>query len=394
MTKRKICVVTTSRADYGLLFQLLKEIEAENELELQLVVSGMHLSPEFGSTCKVIEQDGFQIARKIEMLLSADTASAMSKSIGLGLISFTDALMSLQPDILVLLGDRFELFAPAVAAVMQRIPIAHLHGGESSQGVVDECVRHSLTKMASLHFVSADAHRQRVVQMGENPEFVFNFGAPGLDAIHTTEPMSKDALQDTLGIDINKPTAMITYHPVTLEKRSGGEQIDHLLAALEEHQVNAVFTKANADAMGRTINDKLKAFCLGKPQRYMLVDNLGHEKYLSCLKHLDLMIGNSSSGLIEAPSFGMPVVNIGDRQRGRLRAENVIDCKNEKQDISDAIRKALSSPFRSRAKSCQNPYDKFGDGKSSVRIKNALKTVALSTELLQKTFYDIDFPLD
>jgi UDP-hydrolysing UDP-N-acetyl-D-glucosamine 2-epimerase len=391
VNQRKICVVTTSRADYGLLFYLLREIQADPDLQLLIIATGMHLSPEFGLTASDIERDGFRLDKKVEMLLSADSETAIVKSIGLGMVGFADALGSLKPDILVLLGDRFELLAPAAAALHLRIPIAHIHGGETSQGAVDESTRHAITKMACLHFAATELYRKRVVQMGEDPGRVYNFGAPGLDYVHRQKLLSRNQLAAQLGLDLNATTAIVTYHSVTLESRSSLEQIEGLLAALRRSGIAAVFTKANADANGRIINQTVARFCDSNQTKYRLFDNLGQKIYLSCLKHLDLMIGNSSSGLTEAPSFRLPVVNIGDRQKGRIKAANIIDTGYGAREILKDIRKACSSVFKKNLANLKNPYDPFGDGKTSFRIKETLKKTVINRDFLQKKFFDMDF---
>ena len=389
--KRKICVVTTSRADYGLLIWLMKEIREDISMELLIVATGMHLSPEFGNTFRAIEDDGFRINAKVEMLLSSDTDIGVVKSIGIGLLSFCEVLKDLDPDIIVVLGDRFELFSVAVAALILRIPIAHIHGGETSQGSVDEAVRHSITKMSAIHFPAAEAYRKRIIQMGEDPKRVFNFGAPGLDGMHRMKLLSRKELEKRLRFNLDGNIAMVTYHPVTLEEGTAERQIDDLLRAIRRSGLKAVFTKANADEQGRLINRKIQEFCDREPGTYRFYDNLGTLVYLSCLKHCTLMVGNSSSGLIEAPSFRLPVVNIGDRQRGRIRAANVIDVGYSEEEISKGIKKACSNPFRRGLLSLKNPYDTYGDGKTSYRIKESLKNIRITGELLKKGFFDIAF---
>lgn len=389
MSARRICVVTTSRADYGLLRWLVRAIQDDDDLQLQLIATGMHLSPEFGLTYREIEEDGFSVDRKIEMLLSADTESAVTKSIGLGLTGFSAALVELKPDILVVLGDRFELLSAAIAALIARIPIAHIHGGETSQGAVDEGIRHAITKMSSLHFAATEEYRRRIIQMGENPDFVFALGAPGLDALEHVALMSRPELESHLDFRLVAPTALVTYHPVTLENHRAGEQIESLLAALMQEGVRAVITKANADTEGRLINQRLEEFCAGRATEYRLYENLGQRVYLSCLAHVDMMVGNSSSGLIEAPSFGLPVINIGDRQRGRIKAENVIDVGYSVSDIAAGIRQARSSSWREALAGLRNPYAGVGHGMVSLRIKEQLKLIDLDESLLKKRFHDV-----
>ena len=390
---RRICVVTTSRADYGLLCGLMRAIYEDDDLELQVVVTGMHLTPEFGLTYRDIQEDGFTIDRKVELPLPAESDAAVSKVIGIGLVAFADVLDQLRPDIVVVLGDRYELLSPVIAAFVARIPIAHIHGGETSQGALDEGVRHAITKMAALHFPATKAYARRIVQMGEAPETVFAYGAPGLDALHSMHLLTKEELASLLGRGLESPTAIVTYHPVTLERDTAGEQIENLLAALLLEGVGAVFTKSNADAQGTLINERIAAFCRERPSRYGLYDNLGRTAYLSCLQHLDLVIGNSSSGLIEAPSFHLPTVNIGDRQLGRVKAESVLDVGSSTGEIAAGIRQALSRGWRASLKGVENPYAGPLDGSVSVRIKDQLKDAELGERLLKKRFHDAPGPL-
>jgi len=389
--KRKICVVTTSRADYGLLYWLMDAIRNDTALVLQVVATGMHLSTEFGFTVQAIEADGFIIDKKIEMLLSSDREEAAIKSTGIGLISFADALSDLRPDVLVLLGDRYELLSAAIAALIHKIPIAHIHGGEATRGAVDESIRHAITKMASLHFPATETYRRRIIQMGENPKHVFNYGAPGLDNLYKNQLMNRNDLQNHLGFDLSGTVAIVTYHPVTLESNTTGRQIDIILKAITQKKIKAIFTQANADIYGSIINKKIEAFCSLNPHTARFHHNLGQIPYLSCIKNLDLMIGNSSSGLIEAPSFRLPVVNIGNRQSGRIKAENVIDTGYSLSEIMRGIEKACSGSFKKGIKKMKNPYARFKDGKVSYRIKEKIKEIGLNQGLLMKKFHDIDF---
>ena len=367
----------------------MEEIRSDPSLELQVVATGMHMSTEFGLTYRAIEKDGFQISRKVDMLLASDSEQSIIKSVGTGLISFSDVFESMKPEIVVVLGDRFELLSVVIAAYLHRIPIAHIHGGETTEGAVDEAVRHSITKMASIHFAATEEYRKRIIQMGESPNRVFNFGAPGLDAIYKEELLGKSELQERLGFDMTGPVAIVTYHPVTLENSTAEIQIDNLLEAVKQSGIKGIFTKANADAQGRVINRKAQDFCETAPAQYKFFDSLGQLAYLSCLKHLDMMIGNSSSGLVEAPSFGLPVVNVGDRQRGRARAENVIDVDYSVGDIVEGIRQASSTDFKRGMKKVRNPYDRYGDGKTGYRIKETLKNTQLK-DILMKKFHDIN----
>ena len=382
--KRKIAVVTGTRADYGLLYWVLQKIQGDPELILQLVVTGMHLSPEFGLTVKEIEADGFPIAERVERLLSSDTEVGVATSIGLGAMGFAKAFNRLQPDILVLLGDRFEILAAATAAMVARIPIAHIHGGESTEGLIDEPIRHAVTKMSHIHFPAADLYAKRIRQMGEDPEKIFTFGAPGLDHIYLTHLPDRQDLQSGLGIDLTKGVAVITYHPVTLEFSTAREHMGNLLGAIRNRDLTLVFTYANADTGVRVINQMIEAFVKDEPHAYAF-PSLGHRVYLGLLRIADVIIGNSSSGIIEAPSFELPVVNIGDRQRGRVKAANVIDCGVEQQEISGALDQALRRGFRDSLKGLINPY---GTGQASSQIVSTLKQIRLGEELLKKRFRD------
>jgi UDP-N-acetylglucosamine 2-epimerase (non-hydrolysing)/GDP/UDP-N,N'-diacetylbacillosamine 2-epimerase (hydrolysing) len=389
--KRKICVVTGTRAEYGLMYWLMKEIESDPDLELQLVVTGMHLSPEFGLTYTGIEEDGFKIDKKVEMLMSSDTEVGLTKAVGVGCISFADAFNSLQPDIVVVLGDRFELLSVGIAAVIAKIPLAHLHGGEATEGLIDEPIRHTLTKLSTFHFPAAKEYANRVIQMGENPNRVFNYGMAGLDNIYKLDLLSGSELETELEFNLGKKTAVVTYHPVTLENNTAEQQINNLLAAIEQFDdLNVIFTKANADTYGRIINRRIEEFTAKKPDQYKLFDNLGQLRYLSVLNQADIMIGNSSSGLTEAPSFKIPVVNIGERQRGRIKAQNVMDCGYHQEEIEQAIKKGLSEEFSNKAQETINPYDKYEDGKTSWRIKETLKQVEIDEEIIKKEFYDLE----
>ena len=383
--RRKICVVTGTRAEYGLLYWLMKEIQQDDELELQLVVTGMHLSPEFGLTYKQIEADGFVIDEKVEMLLSADSPSAIAKSIGLGTIGFADTFSRLTPDILVLLGDRFESFAAAQTGMIHRIPIAHIHGGELTEGLIDDPIRHSITKMAQLHFTAAEPYRQRVIQMGEQPDKVFNVGAPGIDGIKKITLLSKEDLSNSFGLNLDR-FFLITLHPVTLEMQTGIKYVENLLSALDKfkyHQL--IFTKTNADTEGRVINERIEKYVKENSKRARLYDSLGQIRYLSSLEHCEVVIGNSSSGLIEAPVFGKPTVNISNRQRGRLKALSVIDCKGDANGIEQAINKALSTEFQVAIRHMALPY---GGGNTTEKIIGVLKNIEIDNILI-KEFYDI-----
>jgi UDP-hydrolysing UDP-N-acetyl-D-glucosamine 2-epimerase len=387
MNKRKICVVTGTRAEYGLLYWLMKEIQSDPDLELQIIATGMHLSPEFGLTYKQIEEDGFVINEKVEMLLSSDTPVGIAKSLGLGTIGFADSLNRLKPDILVLLGDRFEILAAAQAAMIARIPIAHIHGGELTEGLIDDPIRHSITKMSHIHFTAAEEYRKRVIQMGEQPERVFNFGAPGIDNIFKLNLPSKEQLKKDLQIDFDQKVFLITYHPTTLEEGTTKQQIEELLSALDSFpEVQLLFTKSNADTEGRVINQLFEEYVKKNKHRAKIYTTLGQARYLASLKYCSLVIGNSSSGLIEAPLFKVPTINIGDRQRGRLKAKSVIDCSPSKDDIIRAIKLSQSRDFQNSLKEVTSLY---GIGDTAVKIKEKLKEIDL-TNILKKTFFHVD----
>lgn len=384
--KRKVCVVTGSRAEYGLLYWLMKEIQSDSALELQVIVTGMHLSPEFGLTWKQIEQDGFIIDRKVEMLLSSDTPVGISKSIGLGVIGFGDALDYLQPDLLVVLGDRFEIFAAVQAAMTHRIPIAHIHGGEITEGAVDDAIRHAITKMSHLHFTATESYRQRVIQLGESPQCVFNSGAPGLDNIFRLKLLDKPQLEEAIDFKLGKRNLLVTFHPVTLEKATAATQFEHLLKALDYFDdSHIIFTQPNADADGRVIIEMIEQYRQRFPERVTSFVSLGSLRYLSLLKYMDAVVGNSSSGLIEAPAFKVGTINIGDRQRGRLCANSVIHCEPEVDDILNAFNRLFSEEFQKSLDTVENPY---GNSGASIKIKQQLKSQVLDG-LLKKTFYDV-----
>ncbi|HOS45029.1 MAG TPA: UDP-N-acetylglucosamine 2-epimerase [Paludibacter sp.] len=388
MSKRKLCIVTGSRAEYGLLFWLMKEIQNDPELRLQIIATGMHLSPEFGLTYRQIEEDGFAIDERVEMLLSSDTPVGITKSVGLGVIGFADALDRLKPDILVVLGDRFEILVAAQAAMIARIPIAHIHGGETTEGAIDEAIRHAITKMSHFHFTAAAFYRSRVIQLGEAPERVLNYGAPGLDNIKKLKLLNKSAFEKAIDFQLGKPTFLITYHPVTLSDKSPETAFQELLKALEQlPEAKIIFTKANADTAGRIINDIIDKFGDKHPNRVKAFTSMGQLLYLSAIKNADVIIGNSSSGIVEAPAFYKPTVNIGPRQQGRLKADSVIDCDEKEQAIVTAIKKALSPEFKDVLKKTINPY---GSGNASAKIKNYLKKVSLQN-ILMKKFYDVNY---
>lgn len=385
MTKRKICVVTGTRAEYGLLYWLMKEIEADKELEHQLIVTGMHLSPEFGLTYKEIEKD-FKIDKKIEMLLSSDTSVGISKSMGLAQISFAEAYEELRPDILIVLGDRYEIFSAVSAAMISRIPIAHLHGGETTEGAFDESIRHSITKMSHLHFTAADEYRNRVIQLGEHPSRVFNVGGMGIENIKRLTLLSKKEFEKSIDFKLNRKNILVTFHPVTLESSTAKNQFQELLDAIDElEDTNIIFTKANSDTDGRVINQMIDKYVADNSHKSLGFTSLGQLRYLSALQYVDAMVGNSSSGLAEAPSFKIGIINIGDRQKGRIKADSVIDCEPLKISITQAFEKLYSKKFKEMLESTKNPY---GDGCASMKIIEEIKKINLD-EILKKSFYDI-----
>ena len=338
---KKVCVVTGTRAEYGLLRWVIDGVQKSHLLSLQLCVTGMHLSPEFGLTYKEIESDGYTIDSKVEMLLSSDTAGGVTKSMGLGLIGFADEFERLKPNLVVLLGDRFEIMVAAIAATIARIPIAHLHGGEATEGLIDEPIRHSVTKMSHLHFVAAEEYRNRVIQLGEHPSTVFNVGGLGVDNILKLDLLSREELEKSLNFKLGAKNVLVTFHPVTLENKTSGMQMDELLSALDKLlDCKIIFTMPNADTDGREIFQLIQSFCR-RNENAVAFTSLGQIRYLSCLNHVDMVVGNSSSGLLEVPSFKIPTINIGDRQRGRMKADSVIDCEPKENEISEAISKGI-----------------------------------------------------
>jgi UDP-hydrolysing UDP-N-acetyl-D-glucosamine 2-epimerase len=381
--KRKICVVSGSRAEYGLLYWVMKGILEDPELQLQIVATGMHLSPEFGSTYRVIEDDGFIIDASVEMLLSSDTPRGVGKSIGLGVIGFVDALVSLKPDIMVVLGDRFEIFAAATAALVTKVPLAHIAGGDITEGAYDESFRHSITKMAHLHFASNESSAARVIQLGESPDRVYAVGSPGLDYIKRVNLYTRSEIQERLGFQFKAKNLLITFHPVTLDDRPSPVQFQSLLDALGMigEDVGLIFTKPNADSEGRTLHKMIDDFVLSHPNARAYV-SLGQVHYLSAVAQVDAVVGNSSSGLYEVPSFKKPTVNIGDRQTGRMRASSVIDCEPDKVAIVDAINRTFTMD-------CSGTVNPYGDGESSSRIIAVLKAIPDPASLIKKRFFDL-----
>lgn len=384
---RKIAVFTGARAEYGLLQGIIQGLHDSEKIDLQLMVGGMHLSSEFGKTVEQIEQDGFPISDRLEFLLSSDTAVGICKSMGLALISVGEAFERNRPDLIVLLGDRVEALAVAQAAMISCIPIAHIHGGEVTAGVVDEAVRHSITKMSHLHFVATEVYRHRVIQLGEQPSQVFNCGAPGVDNMLRMNLLDKRTLIELTGFDLGEKFFLVTFHPVTLESGGGVDSLLNLLAALDEYpDFQLVITYPNADVHGRRLIEILDDYRRKNANRVYLAQSLGQLRYLSLMKLCEAVIGNSSSGLIEAPSFNVPTVNIGIRQEGRIAGDSVIQCEETLPSIKGALERALSSNFKEACGSSTNPY---GNGGTVERILDVIVNIPLQG-ILKKTFYDLD----
>jgi UDP-hydrolysing UDP-N-acetyl-D-glucosamine 2-epimerase len=390
INRKNIAVFTGSRAEYGLLYWILKGLQ-ESEVNLQLLVGGMHLSPEFGYTADEIEKDGFDITAKIECLLSSQTAVGTSKSVGLAIISAAEVLERIKPDIIVLLGDRFETFAIAQAAAFAQIPIAHIHGGELTQGAIDDTLRHCITKMAQLHFTSTQAYRQRVIQLGESPKSVFNVGAPGLDNLEYLPLLNREKLSAALNFELGEKFFLVTYHPVTLSIDGDQQALEHLLLALDNFsEYKVIITYPNADTFGRNLIEKLQVYQQDNPKRVLLASSLGQLNYLSAMKLTQAVIGNSSSGIIEAPSCSVPTVNIGERQKGRLASDSVLHCDGSYQAIVATIKQATSSSHLQHCLAQKNPY---GSGGASKKIVDHIIDKFLNASKDQnkaKLFYDIN----
>lgn len=384
---KKISILTATRAEYGLLKPIINKLKKVPDFDVRVVVTGAHLSPEFGLTYKEIEQDGIQIDEKIEILLSSDTPSSISKSMGLAMISFADYFARLNPDMLIVLGDRYETLAVCCTAMNQKIPIAHLYGGETTEGAVDESIRHAITKLSYLHFTSTEEYRRRVIQLGEQPNRVFCVGAIGIENILNEKFMNKAELEQSINFKLDRPYAVITFHPVTLENNNSAEQFKALLDICKNHKgMKFIFSKANADADGRVINKLIDSFVIVNNNAAAFT-SLGMVRYLSAVKYSSMVVGNSSSGLIEAPSFGVPTINIGDRQKGRLQADSVINCEPVKDKIEKAFILALTKEFKDIAYKTINPY---GDGNTSGKIVDAIKDFLLNDKIdLKKKFNDM-----
>ena len=387
MSKRKVCIVTGSRAEYGLLYWLIKEVEADKDLKLQLIATGMHLSSEFGLTHKEIEKD-FKIDKKIDIHLSSDTSVGISKSMSIAQASFAKAYNNLKPDIVVVLGDRYEIFSAVSSAMISRIPIAHLHGGEATEGSIDEAIRHCITKMSHLHFTATEEYSKRVIQLGEDSKRVFNVGGAGIENIKRLKLLTKMKFEKSINFKLKKKNVLVTFHPVTLEVKTSKKHFQELLNSIEElEDTNIIFTKANSDADGKIINQMIDKYISKNSDKSIGVASLGQLKYLSALQYVDFVIGNSSSGLLEVPSFKIGTINIGDRQKGRIKADSVVDCSPNKKSIKKAIKIVYSKKFQKFLKDVKNPY---GDGCASKKIIKVLKSVKLEN-ILKKTFFDIKF---
>lgn len=384
---RKIAIVTGTRADFGLLRPLIQKIKEDAAFELQLLVTGMHLSAEFGNTIQEIQNQGFPIAKKIECLLSSDSAVGVSKSIALAISGFADAFSELQPDLIIVLGDRTEILAATIAGAMANIPIAHIHGGETTEGAYDESIRHSITKFSQLHFTATEIYRKRVIQLGEQPQNVFNVGAIGLDSIKNLKLLNREEFEKSIGFKLAKQNILVTYHPVTLEKESPKETFKAILSVLDElKDANLIFTHANSDKNGRIINEMIEQYVQSNKDKAIEIPSLGQLRYLSALQWVDCVVGNSSSGIVEVPMFKIPTINIGDRQKGRVAPQSVIQCGNDVQSIKKALEKAFSSSFREEIK---NQEAIFGEGNTAEKIMEVIKNQSIIQ--LKKSFYDIDF---
>lgn len=356
--KRKICVATGTRADYGILSLLMQAIKSHPDLQLQIIATNMHLSPEYGCTYQEIEKDGFIIDKKVEMLVSGNTATATAKSLGLGIIGFTDALNELKPDILVILGDRYEMLGMASAALLLRIPIAHISGGDVTEGAFDDAIRHSITKMSSLHFTSTETYRKRVIQLGEEPQYVFNVGSLSIDNMKRIQLMNKSEFEAAIDFKLAPHNALVTFHPETVNPSSSEKHFGNLLKCLETFPGNIIFTKPNSDTGSQAISQMIDRYTASHTNTSKAFVSLGYLRYLSALQFMDVVIGNSSSGLLEVPSFHIPTINIGNRQKGRLHGESVIDCDTSVQGIQNALQGALSPGFQKKAADARNPYEK------------------------------------
>lgn len=382
---KNITIVTGTRAEYGLLKPLIKKLETSSDFILRLVVTGMHLSPEFGLTYKEIEEDGVRIFCKIDTLLSSDSSEAISKSIGLGLISFSDFFKNQETDLLIILGDRTELLSVSIAAMIKGVPIAHISGGETTEGAYDEAIRHSLTKMSYIHFTATAGYTKRVIQLGEAPERVFNVGAIGIDSIKSLKLLNRDEFQSSIEFSLNKRNLLVTFHPVTLEKESAEQQFKAILDSIDKFpETNIIFTKPNSDKGGRIISKMIDNYVKANREKSVSFDSLGQLRYLSALQFVDVVLGNSSSGIVEVPYFKIPTINVGDRQKGREMPLSVINCEPSDSEVTSSLELAFSDEFKSSIVNVASPY---GDGTATEKIFEVLKY--LKIESTKKSFYDI-----
>lgn len=385
---RKICVVTGTRAEYGLLSRLMRMIKDSSETQLQVIATNMHLSPKFGNTYQEIENDGFTIDRKIPIIDDNDKDDAVTtvKSMAKALAGFADVYNELRPDLVVVLGDRYEILAAAEAAMIMRIPIAHIHGGEVTEGAFDDAIRHSITKMSHLHFASTEAYRKRIIQLGEQPDHVFYTGAIGVENVKRLPLMSKEEIEKEIDFKIDENTILVTYHPVTLGNRTAKDDIDDFISAMEErHDLRVIFTMPNSDTGSQFIVEAVNGFVDRNLDRAKAYKSLGVVRYLSVMKLVVAVVGNSSSGIVEVPSFGIPTLNIGDRQKGRIQAESIYNCLPDKDSILKGLDKVLSKEFRELASKVHNPYEKANTAEEIFKV---ISTYPLE-QLKQKHFYDI-----
>tara|TARA_B100000900_G_C20594588_1_gene722877 strand:- start:1282 stop:2445 length:1164 start_codon:yes stop_codon:yes gene_type:complete len=387
MRRKKICIITGSRAEYGLIYWLIKEVKADQNFKLQLIVTGMHLSSEYGLTYKEIEKD-FKINKKIDINLVSDTSVGISRSMGIAQTSFSQAFKELKPDLLVLTGDRYETFSAASSAMISKIPIAHIHGGELTKGSWDDTIRHCISKMAHFHFTATEEYKRRVIQLGEQPSKVFNVGGMGIESIKRLKLLSKIEFEKSIKFKLNKKNIIVTFHPSTLDNQSSKKQFKELLDAIKDlKDTNIIFTKTNSDTGGKEINKMIDFYTSQNHENSIGIISLGHLRYLSALQYVDVVVGNSSSGILEAPSFKIGTINIGNRQEGRIKAKSVVDCKAKKKDIKKSLNKIYSKSFQNMLSTVKNPYD---NGLSSKKILKQLKKIKLDN-ILKKNFFDIRF---
>lgn len=390
VARRRVCFVTATRAEYGLLRPLMQWVGAEVSLERQVIVTGAHLSSDFGSTWRPIEADGIAIDEKVEILNSSDSAAGVSHSMGMALMGIGSALERLRPHLLVLLGDRYEMVSAASAAMVHNVPVAHIHGGEVTEGAIDDGFRHAITKMAHLHFTSTASYRHRVIQLGEHPDRVFDVGAIGLDSVHGVPLIDRASLSASLGADLSGPFFLVTYHPETVDANDPSHELDvlmHALLGIEGHKV--LVTGANADVGGRQINERLAWWQAAHPERIVFCASLGQQRYLSAMKMAQAVVGNSSSGIIEAPSMHVPTIDIGRRQHGRVRAASVLNVPMVEEDVRQALRQVTGAPFRAGLGTVSNPY---GNGGTTERIGRVIVAQLEQGLSFRKSFFDLTVP--